>query len=117
MRFIVDAQLPRCLARWLAERGHEVLHTLDLADGNRTPDAAVIELACRDDRIVVTKDADFVSSYLLTGRPPRLLLVATGNIGNAELQHLLDVNIRVLEDVLASHRFIELGRDSLVIHG
>jgi predicted nuclease of predicted toxin-antitoxin system len=117
MRFIVDAQLPRRLARWLAARGHDVLHTLDLTDGNRTPDEAITELACRDDRIVVTKDADFVSSHLVTGRPPRLLLVATGNMGNAELQRLLEGNIQILEDALESHRFIELGRDSLVIHG
>jgi len=116
MRFIVDAQLPRRLARWLGARGHDVLHTLDLPDGNRTPDAAIVELAGRDDRIVVTKDADFVSSHLVTGRPASLLLVATGNIGNAELQRLLEDNIEILEDALASHRFIELGRDSLMIH-
>jgi predicted nuclease of predicted toxin-antitoxin system len=48
MRFIVDAQLPRRMAYWLAARGHDVLHTLDLADGNRTPDVAIIALACRD---------------------------------------------------------------------
>lgn len=116
MRFIVDAQLPRRLAHWLAARGHDVLHTLDLPDGNRTPDAAIVELACRDDRIVVTKDADFVSSHLLTGRPPKLLLMATGNIANADLQHLLADNIEVLEDALASHQFVELGRSTLVIH-
>ncbi len=116
MRFIVDAQLPRRLARWLAARGHDVLHTLDLPDGNRTPDAAIVELAGRDNRIVVTKDADFVSSHLLTGRPASLLLVATGNMGNAELQRLLEDNVETLEDALASHRFIELGRDSLMIH-
>jgi len=90
MRFIVDAQLPRSLARWLAGRGHDVLHTLDLPDGNSTPDEFIIELSCRDDRIVATKDADFVSSHLLTGRPPRLLLMAMGNVGNAELKHVLD---------------------------
>ena len=116
MRFIVDAQLPRRLARWLAARGHDVLHTLDLADGNRTPDEEIIDLACRDDRIVVTKDADFVSSHLLRGRPPSLLLVATGNMGNAALQRLLEDNVEILEGALASHRFIELGRDSIVIH-
>jgi predicted nuclease of predicted toxin-antitoxin system len=117
MRFIVDAQLPKRLARWLTDRGHDVLHTLDLPGGNRTPDLAITELAFREDRIVVTKDADFVSSFLLAGRPPRLWLVATGNMGNTELLRLMDRNIQLLEDALESHRFIELGRDRLVIHG
>ena len=42
--------------------------------------------------------------------------MATGNMGNAQLQRLLEDNIEILEDALASHRFIKLGRDSLVIH-
>jgi predicted nuclease of predicted toxin-antitoxin system len=47
MKFIVDAQLPKRLARWLAARGHDVLHTLDLPEQNRTQDAAITALACR----------------------------------------------------------------------
>jgi predicted nuclease of predicted toxin-antitoxin system len=30
MRFIVDAQLPPALARWLAAKGHEAEHVADL---------------------------------------------------------------------------------------
>jgi predicted nuclease of predicted toxin-antitoxin system len=30
MKFVVDAQLPRRLARELAAAGHDVMHTLDL---------------------------------------------------------------------------------------
>jgi predicted nuclease of predicted toxin-antitoxin system len=116
MRLIVDAQLPRRLARWLQARGHDVLHTLDLPDGNRTPDQAITDLASREERIVVTKDADFVSSHLLSGRPPRLWLIATGNMGNADLLRLLERNIEAVEAALGSHRFVELTRDALVVH-
>jgi predicted nuclease of predicted toxin-antitoxin system len=116
MRFIVDAQLPRRLARWLAARGHDPLHTLDLARGNRTPDLAIIELACREDRIVLTKDADFVNSHLLLGRPPRLLLIATGNLGNLDLERLLARNIQALEIALEAHAFVELDLETLVVH-
>ena len=39
MRFLVDAQLPPALARWLAERGHIAEHVFDLgqttADGRK----------------------------------------------------------------------------------
>ena len=70
MKFLVDAQLPRRLARQLAAAGHDVLHTLDLPDGNRTPDSAIIERADRENRVVVTKDADFVTLHTLTRTPP-----------------------------------------------
>ena len=116
MRFLVDAQLPKRLARWLTARGHDALHTLDLAGGNRTPDAAVTEFACREERIVVTKDADFVNSHLLVGRPPRLLLITTGNMGNGDFERLLEGNIQAVETALESHCFIELNRDLLIIH-
>ena len=32
MKFLVDAQLPRRIALWLCEQGHDALHTLDLSD-------------------------------------------------------------------------------------
>jgi hypothetical protein len=41
MRFIVDAQLPPALARWLAEQGHEAEHVFDFGkDG--TTDAEIL---------------------------------------------------------------------------
>lgn len=81
MKFLIDAQLPRRLAGWLEQHGHDALHTLDLPLGNRTADSEVIARAIRDDRIVVTKDSDVVQNFILTGQPT-LLLIATGNIGN-----------------------------------
>ena len=80
MKFLVDAQLPRHLAASLKWSGHDVLHTLDLPSGNRTPDWRINEISVQEQRIVVTKDADFVNSFLLTGVPYKLLLVSTGNI-------------------------------------
>ena len=34
MNFIVDAQLPKSLARLLAELGHDAIHTLDMPERN-----------------------------------------------------------------------------------
>lgn len=116
MKFLVDAQLPRRMARWLAEAGHDAIHTLDLPAGNRTTDAAVIACAMEEQRIVVTKDDDFVQSFLLNGQPPRLLLVATGNIANAELERLVKGNFTRIEAAFSQHHFVELNREALVIH-
>jgi predicted nuclease of predicted toxin-antitoxin system len=80
MRFIVDAQLPRRMARWLSQAGCDASHSLDLPDANRSTDEQIIEFARREQRVVVTKDEDFVDSHLLFTRPPKLLLISTGNI-------------------------------------
>lgn len=115
MRFLVDAQLPRRFAGWLAEAGHDALHTLDMPLKNRTPDAEVVARAVKDGRIVVSKDADFMQSYLLTGEPP-LLLISTGNISNAELEKLVRSNLAAIEAAFAANRLVEITRDALVIH-
>lgn len=116
MKFLVDAQLPRRLCAWLRAAGHDALHTLELPDGNRTTDAAILELVQREGRIVVTKDDDFVQSHLLTGQPAMLLLVATGNIGNDALETLMRANMAAIERGLTGGRFVEIGRDMLTVH-
>ena len=66
-------------------------------------------------RIVISKDADFVQSYLVTGEPP-LLLISTGNISNAELEKILRDNLSAIETAFASGRFVEITREALVVH-
>lgn len=63
MKFLVDAQLPRQLARHLTAQGHDAVHTLDLPKGNRTSDRGLRLVADNEDRMVLTKDADFVDSH------------------------------------------------------
>ncbi|QPB72176.1 DUF5615 family PIN-like protein [Magnetovirga frankeli] len=53
MKFLIDGQSPRRFVGWLADAGHDALHTLDLPHKNRTPNAEIIALARRDGRIVV----------------------------------------------------------------
>ncbi|MBO9521745.1 MAG: DUF5615 family PIN-like protein [Nocardioidaceae bacterium] len=116
MKFLVDAQLPARVAAFLAEAGHDAIHTSELPRGNRTTDREIAELADAEGRVVVTKDSDFRDSHLLAGRPARLLVVATGNITN---NALLDLFARALDAVVAAFDeadFIELHRDDLVVH-
>ncbi len=116
MKFLVDAQLPRRLARELAVSGHDVTHTLDLPSGNRTPDSQITALAVREGRVVLTKDADFVTTFILHGIPPKLLLISTGNISNDALSHLFAANLASLEAALATHDFVELSTSAITIH-
>ena len=116
MKFLVDAQLPRRLARELAAHGHDAVHTSDLPAANRTPDQEITLLAIRENRIVVTKDNDFVTSFLLHGVPPKLLLIATGNIANDELSKLLSANLAALETAFAQYDFVELSATTITVH-
>ncbi len=116
MKFLVDAQLPRHLAANLKWSGHDVLHTLDLPSGNRTQDWRINEISVEEQRIVVTKDADFVNSFLLSGVPYKLLLVSTGNISNRELEGIFAKNLSTIVGALEMFEFVEVTRTSLIEH-
>lgn len=115
-RLLVDAQLPLRLARTLARSGFDTLHTRDLPRGNATQDADINRLSLAEERIVVTKDADFAQTFLVRGEPYKLLLVSTGNIGNRELEEFFTANVTRLVELFEAHRFLELGREAIVVH-
>ena len=115
MNFLIDAQLPRRMAGWLTAAGCDAVHTLDLPDGNRTTDEQVNDLVDREQRVVITKDADFVDTHVLRGRPAKLLLVSTGNIINRDLEALM---VPLFPDIVrefGSHSFLELGRSGITV--
>jgi len=93
LKFIVDAQLPKSLSEMLQSKGLDSLHTLDLPEKNKTTDKEVTRIALSESRIVITKDNDFLSSYIVKKQPEKLIIVSTGNITNAELLQLFDLNL------------------------
>lgn len=96
--------------------GHDTIHTLDLPDANRTTDAEINELSTRDLRVVITKDTDFVDSFLLFHRPYKLLLISTGNIANADLVELFVAQIQAITVAFESYEYLELTRTTLIFH-
>ena len=115
MKFLVDAQLPLRLARRLNEAGHDAIHTLDLPEGNRTPDSEINRISILEQRVVVTKDVDFVSPFLFMQGPFKLLLVSTGNIDNQSLENIFVPRIEKIVTIFVSHPFIELTRSGIVV--
>jgi predicted nuclease of predicted toxin-antitoxin system len=92
------------------------VHTSELPEGNRTTDAQIARHADTEDRVVVTKDADFRDGHLITGSPRRLLVVATGNISNAALLALFQRHLANIVAALTGADFVELRSAELVVH-
>jgi predicted nuclease of predicted toxin-antitoxin system len=118
MNILVDAQLPRRLAHWFCSMGCNAIHTLDLPDGNSTSDATIIAIAIREDRVVITKDADFVNSFLVSNQPHKLLLISTGNISNRALEGIFTANFVHIIDAfdINNHSFIEITYTNMIVH-
>ena len=116
MKWLVDAQLPRRLSRWLTRAGHDALHTLELPEGNRTSDAVLAALSAQETRVLISKDEDFVASFMMHGQPRKLLLITTGNIRNTELESLFAINLSALVSAFATNDFVEMNRTQLIVH-
>ncbi|GAA3228035.1 hypothetical protein GCM10017691_18890 [Pseudonocardia petroleophila] len=86
MKFLVDAQLPARLARFVPDAGLHVVHTSELPEGNPTTDARIAEVA----------DGE-------------------GRGANAALLALFEANLDPVLDALGNADFAEPGPDAMVI--
>ena len=116
MKFLIDAHLPPVLADLLTAAGHDAIHTLNLPNQNFTKDRQICAVADAEGRIVVSKDADFVTSFYAVGSPKKLLLVSTGNISNKRLRTLFFSHLGNIVAAFVSHQYVELSRVALIIH-
>jgi predicted nuclease of predicted toxin-antitoxin system len=101
----------------LGAAGCDAVHTLDLPHGNRTTAEQINDVADGEQRVLITKDADFVDTHVLRGRPARLLLISTGNISNRNLEALMVPLIPDIVREFGSHVFVELGRSGITVRG
>ncbi|HEY6356725.1 MAG TPA: DUF5615 family PIN-like protein [Vicinamibacterales bacterium] len=108
MRFLIDAQLPPGLARWLVGQGHTAEHVFDLGLG-RANDRTVWARASTDEAVIVSKDEDFVILQQTEAEGPALVWVRFGNTTRQEVIARFDVDLPGIIDALErGERLIEL---------
>jgi predicted nuclease of predicted toxin-antitoxin system len=84
VRFLIDAQLPPMLARYLASSGHEAVHVAEIGMLSAR-DRDIWEHAAKADAVVITKDEDFVTLRALDNHGPAVVWVRIGNTTNRQL--------------------------------
>jgi predicted nuclease of predicted toxin-antitoxin system len=109
MKFVVDAQLPYGLKLFLKDNGFDAIHTDDLPNMERTSDTEIINISELENRIIITKDKDFLDSYLLFNKPKKMILITSGNIKNKEFFLLFRNNFKTIVELLSKHSLIELN--------
>ncbi len=114
MKFLVDAQLPKSLAKFLRERGFDAVHTLELTDKNRTSDSAIVEISLAENRVVISKDSDFYDSYRAKREPFKLLYLTMGNIRNRDLLQIVETNLLLIIHSLQNGDVVEMNQTSVI---
>lgn len=84
MKFLLDAQLPPGLTRWLSEQGYEAQHVEDLGL-RQSEDQEIWMHALKLGLVIFTKDEDFVERAAHSQDAPRIVWLRVGNTTNAAL--------------------------------
>ena len=113
MKFLIDAHLPPSLRGVFQTAGHDAIHTLDLPDQNASRDGVLNEVSASELRVVVTKDTDFYHSHLLHGRPWKLVLVKTGNLGLLATKQMFELHLPEIEEALQNCTLVELDQQQV----
>lgn len=82
----------------------------------KTSDKEIRKIARQDNRIVVTKDLDFLNSFYLHNTPERLLIITTGNIKNKKLYELILNNLVRIEELFTQCNLVELNNIEIIGH-
>lgn len=74
MKFLVDENVPQSLLRLLQNEGHDVLD-VKKSEHHQKADSALVELATKEDRVILTYDQDFLDTSLSQPSAPKIVVL------------------------------------------
>lgn len=112
MRFIVDENLPPELANLFRDIGFIAIHVNELKSNQkqRVTDDQLRRLAIRKGYVIITKDDDFVKSYVSRKVPERIIFIYGLEKKESLLSRMKEV-IPSLIKLITQHDFIEIKED------
>ena len=105
MRFVVDAQLPPALARFLASLGEEAIHVLD-AGLLEADDGEIWSFALANDWVIITKDDDFQFRASVSKLYPKIVWVRVGNCSKQKLLEIFKKHWAAIKHELEAGAFL-----------
>jgi predicted nuclease of predicted toxin-antitoxin system len=108
MRFVVDAQLPPALARYLVAQGHQAEHVFDLNMAG-AEDSSIWNYAMTTGAAIVTKDEDFAIRISVAATGPSIVWLRIGNTSKRALLGWFSTLLPSIEAALtAGEKMVEV---------
>lgn len=90
MKFLVDMPISPSLVVWLSKQGHEAIHVSQIGMAS-ADDTDILELAQRENKIIITADLDFPRLVAIAGdNSPAIVLFRGGNYNGQEIKRLME---------------------------
>jgi predicted nuclease of predicted toxin-antitoxin system len=107
--FLVDAQLPPALARWIATSGPSAEHVFDLELASASDDA-IWQRAHDTSAVILTKDEDFSILVQLSESGPTVVWIRLGNVRTRALLDECAKHWRTVVDAIErGDRLVEMA--------
>jgi|CXWL01.1.fsa_nt_gi predicted nuclease of predicted toxin-antitoxin system len=108
MRFLIDTNLPKALARWLAAKGHECEHVLALGLA-QAKDGDLWKHAASTGASIIGKDQDFADLARASRQESCVVWLRTGNGTTPDLLAFIEPLWPQIETrLMAGERLIEI---------
>lgn len=92
MKFLCDVHISIGLVKFLSKKFPDTIHVNAILSSWNTSDEEIIQYADKNDYVIISKDKDFKNSHLLRNKPKKLIKINLGNISNAELIKIFEIN-------------------------
>ena len=113
MKFLCDVHISYKIVNYFRSSGFEATHVNEILDKWHTKDGDICTYADDNDLIVLTKDADFRNSFLISNTPKKLVKINLGNMSTSALIEVISDNLQAILRLDANGGFmIELDQDS-----
>lgn len=83
-KFNVDTKLPPLLTDFFRFKGYDATHTTNYPEAQYMSDKQIIEIDIKENRIIVSKDADFFDLFISEKENISVLFIHVGNIRNSD---------------------------------
>ncbi len=116
MQFVCDVHISFKVVRFLEQEGFSVVHVNKILNGDKTTDQEIADHCNNSDAILITKDEDFIDSYLLKKQPRKLIKINLGNISTQLLiERLKLILLLAVEKNKSDFFLIEVGSDFISV--
>lgn len=93
MKFLCDVHISYRVVITLSNLVFTTVHVNDILDGSSTKDSEICKFVDDNNYTLITKDSDFVNTFLATRTPKKLIKINLGNIPNDRLISMFLENI------------------------
>jgi predicted nuclease of predicted toxin-antitoxin system len=106
MKFLCDVHISFKVKSFLQSKNFYCVHVNEILQGDKTADSVIADYCNKNGLIIITKDEDFVNSYLLKKLPAKLVKVNLGNISTAMLVEVLEKALPIIMSLNERESFL-----------